>query len=116
MSRRLKGKFELKEDDENNKFVDSVGCFGDWKKAGPRFYLPYSILFGKCKNLLVAGRCISADEKAGDVTRAIPVCALSGEVCGKAAGIKINNNLKSVQEVDAEKLREKMIQNNNILK
>lgn len=115
MTRRLCGEYELKEREENIYFQDSVGCFGDWRKAGPRFYLPFSVLKGKTDNLLAAGRCISTNEEAGEITRAIPVCALTGEVAGIAASIMVKKNLISVRNVKIEELRELLKSRGNIL-
>lgn len=117
MTRRLRGQYEIGETDEGRKFADAVGCFGDWRKSGigSRFYLPYQSLVGKTKNLLIAGRCISAKESAGDIVRAIPVCALSGEAAGTAATVKIDGEASSVQEINLSVLRERLQKNNNIL-
>lgn len=115
MTRRLCGAYELDEIEERVYFEDSVGMFGDWRKSGPVFYLPYSTLYGKCKNLLSAGRCISVKTNAWDITRAIPVCALSGEVSGTAASMKLDEQLDGIQSVSAEALREKLRENGNII-
>ena len=115
MTRRLQGIYELDEEDESKEFKDSVGCFGDWRKAGPRFYLPFSTMIGKCKNLIVAGRCISARNSAWDIVRAIPVCALSGEVAGIASSLKIEQKLDSVRDINIDMLRERFEKENNIL-
>ena len=37
------------------------------------------------KNLLAAGRCISVTDAMWDITRVIPVCAVTGEAAGTAA-------------------------------
>lgn len=115
MTRRLKGKFELSETDDHKAFDDSVGYFGDWRKAGPVFGLPYSTLVGKTNNLIIAGRCISAEESAGDIVRAIPVCALSGEVAGTASALKIKHHMEAIQQMDISELREVLKENNNIV-
>lgn len=115
MTRLLCGKHELKESEENIYFDDAVGCFGNWKQAGPKYYLPFSSLVGKTGNLLAAGRCISTDEEAGDITRAIPVCILSGEVCGIAASMKVKQQLSSIQEIDIEELRALLRMKNNMI-
>ena len=88
MTRRLCSHSELKETDVFKRFADSVGMFGDWRKRGPAYELPYAALHGsKIKNLGVAGRCISVSEEMWDVTRVIPVCAVSGEAIGTAAAL-----------------------------
>ena len=77
----------------HKEFTDSVGLFPDWKKCGPIYELPFSCLKGeKIKNLLAAGRCISSDDQLWDITRVIPVCAVSGEAAGTAAALNCDFN------------------------
>ena len=52
--------------------------------------LPYgSLLPQQIENLLVAGRCISAEEEAMGQLRLIPVCAATGEAAGTAAALAL---------------------------
>jgi len=115
MTRRLKGKTELDETDERVYFQDSIGMFGDWRICGRVYYLPFSALYGSCRNLLAAGRCISVTTAAWDITRAIPVCALSGEAAGVAASLKIEHHLSRIQDLPAELLRNAMIEKGNLI-
>lgn len=86
MTRRLDGVYTLNDSEMHKEFYDSAGLFSDWRKAGPVYELPFSALYGKIiKNLAVAGRCISVTEAMWDITRVIPVCAVSGEAAGTAA-------------------------------
>lgn len=88
MTRRLCGKTTLKAADERKTFSGSVGMFGSWRKRGPAYELPFDALCAKgTRNLFVAGRCISVDDELWDLTRVIPVCALSGEAAGIAAAM-----------------------------
>ena len=88
-------------------FADSVGMYPDWRMSGPVYELPYSALYGKkIKNLAVAGRCISVTDEMWDVTRVIPVCAVSGEAVGTAAAMN-----KNFSEVDITHLQEKLRKN-----
>ena len=85
-TRRLRGRTELREEDQRHRSADTVGTFGDWRKPGVLFYLPLSALTGvKNRNLAVAGRCISVSDPVSEMTRAIPVCALTGQVAGTLA-------------------------------
>ena len=69
-------------------FDDSVGMFGDWRNSGPAYELPFATLHGSTvKNLAAAGRCISVTDAMWDITRVIPVCAVSGEAAGTAAAM-----------------------------
>lgn len=66
----------------------SVGLFSDWRKRGPVYELPYECLVsGSCTNLIAAGRNISVTDNMWDITRVIPVCAVSGEAAGRAAAM-----------------------------
>jgi hypothetical protein len=88
MTRRLEGRVVLMEEHNRRWFDDAVGLTGDWRSAGPVYCLPLSCLAGVANdNLITAGRCISADGPAWDVTRVIPTCAVTGEAAGTAAAL-----------------------------
>ncbi|MBN2449181.1 MAG: FAD-dependent oxidoreductase [Lentisphaeria bacterium] len=88
MTRRLHGAAVVRESDDRRWCDGCVGMTGDWRKAGPIYFLPLGCLVGVVsKNLTVAGRCISADGPAWDVTRVIPTCAVTGEAAGTAAAL-----------------------------
>lgn len=88
MTRRIKGNYEIKTSDEKKEFSDSIGIIGNWKKRGPVYEIPFTALYGKrIKNLITAGRCISAKDAMWDVTRVIHACAVTGEAAGTAAAI-----------------------------
>ena len=60
MSRRLVGTRTLRERDCHRWFDDTLGLTGDWRKPGPVYSLPLSILTAvRTPNLITAGRCIS---------------------------------------------------------
>ena len=105
MTRRLKGKIELEEAHQGIMFDDSVGMTGDWRKPGPVYYIPFSCLIAvKTKNLITAGRCISSNT-AWDITRAIPVCALTGEIAGTASALFCKEKAKNFSSLDIKKLQ-----------
>ncbi len=57
--------------------------------------LPYgSLLPRRIDNLLVAGRCISADDDIMGQLRLIPVCAATGQVAGLAAAMSVSSGKK----------------------
>ena len=86
MTRRLVGITEVTE--HTGPVPDSIGLIGNWKRPGPVYELPFSCLYGKkVRNLITAGRCISADEAMWDNTRVIPACAVTGEAAGLAAAM-----------------------------
>ncbi len=88
MTRRISGKYTMDDTEIRKEFDDSVGLFSDWRKAGPVYELPFGTLYGKeIKNLICAGRNISVTDAMWDITRVIPVCAVSGEAAGIAAAM-----------------------------
>ena len=69
-------------------FEDSIGMTGDWRKKGPIYEIPFGCLYGNdIKNLVTCGRNISVTDDMWDITRVIPVCAVTGEAAGVAAAI-----------------------------
>ena len=56
--------------------------------------LPYrSLLPQRISNLLVAGRCISANDEIMGRLRLIPVCSATGEAAGVAASIAVKQGV-----------------------
>jgi len=106
MTRRLKGAFELMESDERKYFDDTVGMTGDWRKSGPVYYLPLSSLRAtQTDNLIAAGRCVSAGPGAWDIVRAIPTCAVTGEIAGTTAALASRNNKGHIALIDKTNLQ-----------
>ena len=88
MTRRLVGETDVCARDDHRRQKRSVGLFSDWTKRGPVYELPFGALYhASVPNLLTAGRCISAADDLWNVTRVIPVCAVSGEAAGTAAAL-----------------------------
>ena len=88
MTRRIVGAYTQDISEEQATYPDTVGIYPNWKKSGPVYELPLSALYGnEVKNLITAGRCISTTDEMWDVTRVIPVCAVSGEAAGAAAAM-----------------------------
>jgi hypothetical protein len=73
---------------ETEPCADSIGTCGDWRKRGPIHHMPYRTLYNKnFPNLITAGRITSATGEGWEVTRVIPVCALTGQAAGTAAAM-----------------------------
>ncbi len=107
MTRKLVGKSTMTVEDDHKTFADSVGMFGNWRKKGPAFEMPFGCLVGrKILNLGVAGRCISVDDDMWDLTRVIPPCVLSGEAIGTAAALN-----DDVTETNVEELQKVLYKN-----
>ena len=79
-------------------FADAIGDCGDFRPEGigKHYQIPFGALWNRnYPNMLAAGRIISAPEGDGwEVSRVIPVCALTGEVAGKAAAFCVKNKKK----------------------
>lgn len=94
---------------------DCVGCFSDFRKSGTRFQLPYGTLYNKqFPNIMAAGRIVSAHGEGWQVTRVIPVCALTGQVAGTAAVQAIKEGV-ACSDIDLDTLRKTLKNNNCIL-
>ena len=111
MTRRIVGKTTL-DIYSDKKITDCVGLIPDWKKRGVAYKLPYSALYSaNVKNLIAAGRNISVTDDSWDVTRVIPVCAVSGEAAGVAAA-----NTSDFAKYPVKELRKKLSARGVILK
>jgi ribulose 1,5-bisphosphate synthetase/thiazole synthase len=88
------------------KFVDTVAK----PYAGREIRLPYgSILPQNVENLLVAGRCMSAEEEAMGTLRLIPVCSATGQAAGTAAALAFENEV-SPRKLDISLLQRTLMQ------
>jgi hypothetical protein len=115
VTRRLVNNFSLGEQHMHTWLDDCVGLTGDWRRRGPVYPIPLRTLQSdEIGNLFVAGRCISADHSVVDVTRAIPTCAVSGEACGVAAALLVNDAITD-HTVPLEKLQQILINTGGLL-
>lgn len=94
--------------------VDVHGRFGPRSNEyialpeGKYYGIPYGCLVPEnISNLLVAGRCISAESEAAGAIRVMPPCMGIGQAAGVAAGLAIRNG-EDLRELDVQKLREKL--------
>ncbi len=103
--RHIIGEYEFSGNDENVRFKDTVGSCGDFRKKGKHYHIPYSCMYNKgFGNLLAAGRIVCCDREGWEITRVIPVAALTGEAAGTAAAIAACEN-KAVFDIDIGKLQ-----------
>jgi hypothetical protein len=110
-SRRIVGGYEIVEADVRNeaRFDDSIGIcpefldgFGNMllPTTGRYFHVPYrAILPQDVENLLVAGRCVSAERLASTATRQMTCCCVTGQGAGVAAATSIKDGV-TVRDVD----------------
>ncbi|MBQ8407908.1 MAG: FAD-dependent oxidoreductase [Clostridia bacterium] len=74
------------------------------------FKIPYrSILPKEIDNLLVAGRCLSADHEAHSAVRIMPICACLGEAAGVAAALAHNSG-RNMHTIDVSILRARLVE------
>ena len=63
-------------------------------KPGFRYQIPYGVMVPEStENLLVAGRCISADHVALGSTRIMSTCMMLGEAAGAAAMLSLHEEV-----------------------
>ena len=97
-TRRIMGAATLTEADCKRRCDTSIGLACDFEKPGDWYEIPWGCLYSEAvDNLLAAGRMISADGWAWDVTRVIPVCALTGQAAGTAATLMARENLAAAR-------------------
>jgi hypothetical protein len=105
-TRRLEGEYVLRPEDVNKHFEDSIGCVGDWRKAGPVYEIPYRTLYSnKAINVFAAGRNIASVDDAWEITRVIPAAAVTGQAAGTAAAL-ISEKGCAAGEVDILRLQQ----------
>jgi len=108
MTRHIDGEFTLSDGMEWTSFEDSIGLAADWRKPGFVWEIPYRSLVPKGINgLLSAGRCIASEGDAWEVTRVIPIAALTGEAAGVAAALSIEKNIE-ISELDYKLLQDEL--------
>ena len=102
---RIEGEYVFMGTELDVKFEDAIGSCGDFRTNGKHFQIPYRCLYNQhFDNLLAAGRIVSAEGEGWEVTRVIPVAAMTGEAAGVAAALCVKGGL-GVQEVDVSKLQ-----------
>ena len=105
---RIEGDYVLTCEDikKSRKFDDAVaeGSFiidtVHKHEVVPSFDIPFrSLLVKGLDNLMVAGRCFSAERAAMSAARIMKTCCRMGQACGAAAAAAINENRK-IREID----------------
>lgn len=114
-TRRIIGLRELTSEDVFKHAGDSVGCAGDWRKEGPVYEIPYGTLISRgVRNIITAGRTIAAQGDAWEVTRVIPVAALTGQAAGTAAALAVKQN-SSLENINITKLQQVLAESGVII-
>ena len=112
--RTISGVYRLRFEDAGCRFGDAIGCCGDWRKSGICFEVPYRCLvYPDIDNIVAAGRIIAnADREAWEVTRVIPVAALTGEAAGISAVLQCDTHRRA-QQVNINELQREMKNSGN---
>lgn len=121
-TRHIVGEYTLsgKDSTEGTHFDDSIaadasaldihdpkGADVDFRGLRP-YEIPYrTLLPNGVEQMLVAGRCISADHDAHARSRNMPACMATGQAAGVAAAVAIDQGV-SVRRVDVAKVQEKL--------
>lgn len=132
-TRRIVGDYTLTESDvrSGRTFKDAIGRYGSLidvhNKDGNRpsvndevggsgwFNIPYRILLPRgIKNLLVAGRCVSADYNAQGCTRSQAACMLTGQATGTAAAIAIKAGVEP-RDINISELQKVLTSQNQLI-
>ncbi len=93
-TRRIEAEFTLSNNHKFTHFDDCIGIVADWRGGHDIWEIPYRTLVPKkVKGLLLAGRCISSEAEAWEVTRVIQAAAVTGEVCGTASALAIKHGI-----------------------
>lgn len=131
-TRRIYGEYRLNAEDvlSAREFEDQIGLCGApiedhhdgadtlWRPLpeGQCVGIPYRTLIPRDSvNLLVAGRCFSADHVAHSSVRSMAQCMAMGEAAGTAAALAFRDHNKPL-EIDPGELRSLLLQNGVKLK
>ena len=119
-TRRITGRYRLTFEDitGQRKCGDTVGAYpvcmdgpAVCKAAvtGAYFHIPFGIVVPEGpRNLLVAGRSVSATKDATHTTRGVDFCMATGQACGIASALSIRSGRDSA-EVELETLQDELV-------
>lgn len=122
-TRRVIGDYIVTGEDikKGRKFNDSIAraCYGidihgqkdessvmDDLPEGEYYEIPmHALIVKEAKNLLAAGRCISATREGHGALRIMPTSSATGEACGVIASIAAKNKYTDIREVKYEQVK-----------
>jgi hypothetical protein len=133
-TRRIIGDYFLTQEDvlSGKSFEDGIGRYGsamdihdkDGGKKDPLlteiggqgwFHIPYRIILPKgIDNLLISGRCVSADYYAQGCTRSEAACIVTGQAAGTAAALAAKAGIKP-RELSVAELQKTLKNQNQII-
>jgi hypothetical protein len=78
-------------------------------RRGESYGIPYrSLCAHGIRNLLVAGRCVSVDQKVQASIRVMPACFITGQAAGAAAALAVGRTAGDVHAVDVASLQRRL--------
>jgi len=133
-SRQIQGMYTLTKSDlmKFTKFEDAIACsaypidihppqgsqienHSDYFKSGDYYTIPYRCLVNqKIRNLVTAGRCISADFDAQAAIRTTPTAGAIGHAAGLAASLAVKNSIAAA-DIPYKVLREILVKQDAFL-
>jgi len=118
-TRRIEGEYTVTAEDAKNsiKYPDPIFCCANSmdihrkgrveyvaRNTNEPYYVPYrALLPKKIDNMLVAGRCASAERPVMAAIRVIPPCFAMGQAAGTAAALAVKNGV-SPKKIDSNEL------------
>ena len=121
--RAIRCEYDVAEQDciEGRQFDDQIGCFSFIDNSeylvrdGGAYGIPYRALIPRgLHNVLIAGRMMTVEYVAHNSTRNTACCLVCGQAAGTAAAIAAEEETTPA-EVDAQQLRERLLQGGAIL-
>lgn len=86
-------------------------------EKGESHGIPYrSLVPEKLDNLLLSGRCISSDRIVYGSVRVMPVCLVTGEAAGTAAGLAVKSGVLNLHHAEIAELRAELLKNGAYIK
>jgi hypothetical protein len=110
-SRRIEGLHRLTWDESegNATFDDAIGWVGNEFVHVDRLQVPYrSLVPEKVEGLLIAGRCISVDDRMANPMRLIPPCMMTGQAAGTAAALAVKAGV-APRDLSVDQLRRQLV-------
>ena len=108
----IDGDYTLTMDDVYKHFDDAICAINDFDHRDVLMEIPLRAITKKgFDNLLTAGRCVSSEGYAWDMTRVIPPAIITGQCAAETAVLAIDTNTP-VAEVDIKTLQDRIASDN----
>ncbi|MFB3883483.1 MAG: FAD-dependent oxidoreductase [Armatimonadota bacterium] len=111
-TRRIVGRATIAAGEHDRPRTDSIGLVADWREPERVWEIPYGALVpDSVRGLLVAGRCIAAEEDPWEAVRVITPVAVTGQAAGMAAALAAAKGL-SPGDVPADAIQAQLAAQN----